>query len=479
MAQPYVQPCDRSLIKAQPCPGALGREVAPHRRRWILTACILASSMAFIDGSALTVALPALRDDFGADIALVQWVLNGYVLALAAFTLIGGALADVYGKARTLSIGCLVFAIASIACALAPTPLLLVVARIIQGVAAAIVTPSSLALIGATYPENERNRAIGIWAAASALTTAGGPILGGWLTQTFGWQAIFWINPPIALATMSLLVVFAGKDWLEERQFDIPGAMILAIALGTLAWLLSSIAPGETGKVAGASGMMLTLAGIAGLISLAAYVAWERTSAHPMTPPRVFANKTFTGLNAATLLIYAALSIMFFLVPFELMDHRGLSPTQAGMVFLPLTLGIGLLSYLFGSLADKIGSRLLLIIGPLGASLAYALMAGLRGAPFLLSVLVPMAALGIAFALMVAPLTAAVMSSVGKEDEGLASGMNNAASRIAQLVGVAIAAAALSYETGFATGLLIAALISSGGALIIALTIPSTRRSAA
>jgi MFS family permease len=171
----------------------------------VLIACVLASSMAFIDGSALTVALPKLKAALGAELASVQWVVNGYVLALAALTLIGGALADAYGKARMLALGCLLFGVASAACALAPSIAWLVAARIGQGIAGAMVAPASLALIGATYPRAERNRAIGVWAAASALTTAGGPILGGWLTETFGWQFVFWINPPLALAALALL----------------------------------------------------------------------------------------------------------------------------------------------------------------------------------------------------------------------------------------------------------------------------------
>ena len=185
MAQPFIEPCDRGVIDAQPCPRALGREIAPQHRRMVLAACVLASSMAFIDGSALTVALPKLRAFFGADLASVQWVLNGYVLALAALTLIGGALADHYGKARMLGAGCLGFGVASAACVIAPSVEWLIGFRVMQGVSAAIVTPSSLALIGAIYPKEERNRAIGVWAAASALTTAGGPVLGGWLTETF------------------------------------------------------------------------------------------------------------------------------------------------------------------------------------------------------------------------------------------------------------------------------------------------------
>lgn len=178
MAQPFAEPCSRGIIKAEPFLREPGRETSPSQRRRVLAACVLASSMAFIDGSALTVALPTLRAHFGADLASVQWVLNGYVLALACLTLIGGALADVYGKARMLGLGCILFGLASVACAMAPTPVWLISARVVQGMAAAIVTPASLALIGATYPRTERNQAIGIWAAASALTTAGGPVLG-------------------------------------------------------------------------------------------------------------------------------------------------------------------------------------------------------------------------------------------------------------------------------------------------------------
>ncbi len=241
MAQPLTEPCSRGLITAEPCPRELGREIAPSRRRMVLAACVLASSMAFIDGSALTVALPRLKAELGADLAAVQWVVNGYVLALAALTLIGGALADAYGKSRVLALGCLLFGAASVACALAPSVAWLVGARIAQGVAAAMVAPASLALIGATYPRDERNRAIGVWAAASALTTAGGPILGGWLTETFGWQAVFWINPPLALAAVALLAAYAPQDRVEARRFDVTGAAILAAALAALAWSLSQI----------------------------------------------------------------------------------------------------------------------------------------------------------------------------------------------------------------------------------------------
>jgi EmrB/QacA subfamily drug resistance transporter len=473
MAQPFVDPCSRGIVEAQPCPRALGRELSPQRRRMVLAACILASSLAFIDSSALTVALPRLRAAVGADLASVQWVLNGYVLALASLTLIGGALADTYGKARMLAIGCLLFGAASAGCALAPSVAWLIAARVVQGVAAAMVTPASLALIGATYPKEERNRAIGVWAAASALTTAAGPLLGGWLTETFGWQAVFWINPPLAVAAVGLLWAFAPTDRLAPRRFDVVGAMIVAAALGALAWGLSQIGRGEAGAAASSwsePGIVL-VAGL-GLAGLVLYALWERLSDHPMTPPRLARNRAFLGLNVATLLLYAGIAIMFFLLPFDLLDRRGLSPADAGLAFLPLTLGIGLLSRLFGRLADVVGAKPMLIAGSLGAALAYAWLAVGQGASLLPGVIVPLGFLGIAFAVLVAPLTASVMSSVTPADEGLASGINNAASRVAQLAGVAVAAGVGSLPSGYRLGLLAAAAVSVAGALAIAAMVP-------
>jgi EmrB/QacA subfamily drug resistance transporter len=467
MAQPIVEPCSRGVIEAQPCPRAAGHVAPLKQRRMVLAACILASSMAFIDGSALTVALPKLRAAVGADLAAVQWVINGYILALASLTLIGGALADTYGKARVLAIGCLLFGAASAACALVPSAPWLIAARVVQGVAAALVTPSSLALIGATYPKDERNAAIGVWAAASALTTAGGPVLGGWLTETFGWQAVFWINPPVAAATVALLWAFAPADRLEPRRFDLIGAAIIAMALGALAWSLSQI--GRSGTQASVSATTIVVAGLLGVVGLALYAFWERVSTHPMTPPRLAGNRLFLGLNIATLFIYAGLAVMFFLLPFDLVDRRHLAPVDAGLVFLPFTLGLGLLSQLFGRLADKIGARVMLIAGSLGAALAYGWLALAHVAALLPGVLAPMVLLGISFAVLVAPLTASVLSSVTEDDEGLASGINNAASRVAQLAGVAVAAGLGSLASGYQIGFVAAAVLSAAGALTIAL----------
>jgi EmrB/QacA subfamily drug resistance transporter len=468
MAQPFVDPSCLGVIEAQPSPRLLGREVAPRRRRIVLAGCVLASSMAFIDGSALTVALPNLRASVGADLASVQWVLNGYVLALASLTLIGGALADSYGKARILAIGCLVFAAASVGCALAPSVEWLIAARVAQGIGAALLTPASLALIGATYPKEQRNRAVGVWAAASALTTAGGPILGGWLTQNFGWQAIFWINPPLAVAAVALLYMFAPPDAREPRGFDFVGAALIALALGELAWGLSQIGgQGHTTPT-----MHIVAAILIALVGFAAYAVWEHTTDHPMTPPRLAQNRPFVGLNIATLLIYWGLALMFFLLPFDLIDRRALPPTQAGAVFLPFTLSVGVLSRPFGAIADNVGARTMLIAGPIAAALAFIWLAFGQQASLIVGVIAPMILLGIGFAVLIAPLTATVLSSVAESDEGLASGLNNAASRVAQLAGVALAAGVGATMSGYRIGLILAAALSIAGALTIAMTAP-------
>lgn len=472
MAQPFVEPSCRGLIEAEPCPRVLGREIPSHLRTIVLSACVLASSMAFVDGSALTVALPKLRAAVGADLASVQWVLNGYVLVLASLTLIGGALADSYGKTRILAIGCIIFASASIACAMAPSVGWLIGARVLQGVGAALLTPASLALIGATYPKEERNRAVGVWAAASALTTAGGPVLGGWLTDAFGWQAIFWINPPIAFVAVLLLYAYAPADDHEPRGFDFVGAALIAAALGALAWGLSKIG----GETTGSSVSLIVVAVVGALIGFAAYAIWERLTEHPMTPPRLAQNRPFVGLNVATLLIYWALALMFFLVPFDLIDSRGLSPAEAGAVLLPFTLGVGLLSRPFGTAADTIGARMMLIVGPLAAALAFIWLALGTQVSLLWGVLAPMTLLGIAFAVLVTPLTASVLSSVAQDDEGLASGLNNAASRIAQLAGVALAAGVGSLAAGYQIGLITAAVLSAAGAITMAITVPDTAK---
>lgn len=466
MAQPFVDPCARGVIGAEPCPGELRRELPAPRRKFILAGCVIASSMAFIDGSVLTVALPTLRAALGTDLASVQWVITSYVLVLASLTLVGGALADMYGRARVLQTGCFLFGAASIGCALAGSIGSLIGARVLQGIAAALLTPASLALIGATFPKDERTAAIGVWAAASSLTSAAGPVLGGLLTERFGWQAVFWINPPLAAIAIALLVEFATADVREVRRFDVVGAVIIACGLGALTWALSEI--GRTQAASLASDTTLIVLFLLGLGGIGGYWLWEYVTDHPMTPPRLSRNRDFVGLNVATLLIYAGLSVMFFLLPFDLIDRRGLSPASAGLAFLPFTLAVGLLSPYFGGLADKLGARPMITAGAVGASVAYVWMVLTYDRSFWLGVIAPQSVLGISFALLVAPLTASVMSSVPQPDEGLASGINNAASRVAQLAGVAIAAGLGALMSGYQFGLATAAAASAAGALVAA-----------
>jgi EmrB/QacA subfamily drug resistance transporter len=474
VAQPFSDPCGAGVINAEPCPRELGREIPAPSRRIVLAACVLASSMAFIDSSVLTVALPSLRAAFDADIGTVQWVMNGYLLALAALTLIGGALADAHGKARMLVIGCLTFGAVSAACAAAPSVGWLIGARVIQGTAAALLTPASLALIGTTYPKDERAGAVGVWAAASALTSAAGPVLGGWLTEQFGWPSVFWINPPLAIVAVALLWLSAPADRL--RRFDFVGAVLIALSLAALTWSLSQIGHSDP-RTAGAFGLNTgaLAAGALSLAGLGGYVAWERVSSHPMTPPRLAQNRAFVGLNAATLLIYSGLAIMFFLLPFELEDRRGLSPASVGLAFLPFSLGVGLLSRFFGGLADGFGARRMLVAGAAVASAAYIWMALGQGSALFPGVIAPQALLGISFAVLVAPLTALVLSSVRSSDEGLASGINNAVSRVAQLGGVAIAAGLGTLSSGWQWGMFAAAALSTAGAVVTALDVPPQR----
>ncbi len=460
--KPFVDPCARGVVDAEPCPRERGYELPCARRRIVLAACVAASSMAFIDGSVLTVALPRLRAALGADLATVQWVISSYVLALASLTLIGGALADAYGKARILWIGCLMFGAASIGCALSASTSALIAARVLQGIAAALLTPASLALIGATYPKDERAAAIGVWAAASALTSAAGPVLGGFLTERFGWPAVFWINPPLAVIAIALLLRFAPEDRPEPRRFDVAGAAIIACGLGALTFALSQIGLADSAAAVATPVALFAV----GLACIAGYALWERATDHPMTPPRLLQNREFVGLNAATLLIYGGLSIPFFLLPFDLIDRRGLSPASAGLAFLPFTLTVGLLSPYFGGLADRLGVRGMLAASATGAAAAYVWMMLAHDRPLAPGVIIPQTLLGLSFAVLVAPLTASVMSSVAQADEGLASGVNNAASRIAQLAGVAVAAGLGALMSGFQFGLGMAAVLSLAGAVV-------------
>ncbi|WP_316015860.1 MFS transporter [Roseobacter sp. HKCCA0434] len=408
------------------------------RRRYVLMAAIVASAMGFIDGSVVSIAVPAMRESLDASLADIQWVNNAYMLTLSALILVGGAAGDRYGVVRVFTIGIALFVAASVLCALAPTTGILIPARALQGIGAAVMVPGSLALISKSYPRGERGRAIGIWAAASAVTTALGPVLGGALLSAGSaelWRAIFLINLPLGALALWMLIARVPRDRPStEDPLDWTGAALVTLALGLVAWAMT----GPEGEDGVPEAGHIALYGIAGLTALAGFIAWERRARHPMMPLRLFAMPGFAAANAMTFTLYFALSAVLFYLPMTLIAGWGISELQVTVLFLPLTLFIAPLSGPVGGLAERIGPAPLIGTGSALVALAYASLAwGIGWGAFWGHVLPSMALMGFGMALVVAPLSAAVMGAVEDADSGAASGVNNAISRMAGLVAVA------------------------------------------
>lgn len=426
--------------------------------RWVLATTILASSLAFVDGSVVNVGLPAIGRSLHADASALQWVINAYLLPLSALLLLGGAAGDRFGRRRLLIAGTALFAAASLGCALAPTAPLLLASRLLQGVGAAMLMPNSLAILGATFTGEAKGRAIGIWAAAGAAGGAIGPVLGGWLVDLGSWRAIFLLNLPLAAGAILLAWRHVPRDKVEAgRTLDTVGGVLATVGLGALTWALT-LGSGKSGWTASA-----VAAAVGALALLAAFVAVEhRRGDRAMMPLALFGSRSFIGLSLLTLLLYGALGGMFVLIPYLLIKAGHYSATAAGAALLPLPLLLSVTSPVIGGLAAKIGPRLPLTLGPLGVAAGFLLM--LRIGPeasYWTQVLPAILVVAIGMSGAVAPLTTAVLSSVDAEHTGSASGFNSAVARTGGLVATALLGAVLAAEGA-------ALLAAFRGAMVVA-----------
>lgn len=445
MAGSVLSPCDEGLIRAQ---HAAGTAAAPAVRRGLaLAATVLGSSMAFIDGSVVNIALPAIQRDFAgsAGLAAMQWVINAYLLALGSLVLVGGSLGDRFGRRTVFIIGIALFTAASVACGLAPGTGALIAARALQGVGAALLVPASLAIIGNVFEGEARGKAIGTWAAWAAITGAAGPVLGGWLVDTVSWRAIFFLNVPLAAATvwLALRAVPDSRDPDAPRHFDWLGVLLVASGLGALTYGLTLAPERGWGHVR----VLLPLA--LGAVMLVAFGVAQLRVRAPMMPPSLFRSRDFVGTNLLTLLLYFALGGVLFFLPFVLIGAFGYSATAAGATLLPFSIILGLLSSTAGQAMERFGARRMLIGGPALAAAGLALMAlpGV-GWSYWAGFFPAMVVLGLGMTIAVAPLTTTVMNAVPTAHAGVASGVNNAVARIAALLAVAVLGVVFSASLG-------------------------------
>jgi EmrB/QacA subfamily drug resistance transporter len=448
--------------------------------RWMLAVAVAGSGMAFLDGTVVNVALPDIGEDFGATTSSLQWILNGYLLTLASLILLGGSLGDRYGRRRIFALGVTLFTIASALCAAAPNAEMLVAARLLQGVGGALLTPGSLALIEASFRPTDRARAIGAWSGLGGVAAAIGPLVGGYLIGAISWRAIFLINIPIG----AFVVWAATKHVPESRdpnaggRLDLLGSVLTALGLAGTTYALIE-APEK-----GASAAVLTTA-IGGVLALVAFFVHEHRTANPMLPLGIFSSRQFSAANAVTFVVYAALGgVFFFLVSF-LQISMGYTPIEAGSASLPVTGLMLVFSARAGALAQRIGPRIPLTLGPLIIAVGLAWLSMVEpGDSYIGAILPPIVVFGAGLTLVVAPVTATVLAAADANHSGIASGVNNAVARVAGLLAVAVLPViagltgdkfyeAAAMTDGFQIGMMTCATLAALGGVLAWFTIDS------
>jgi EmrB/QacA subfamily drug resistance transporter len=441
------------------------------RGRWLLMAAVLGTGMAFLDGTVINVAIQEIGTDLGASFAELQWVINAYLLALASLILVGGSLGDRLGRRRVFTLGVVWFATASAACALAPNPEVLIVARAIQGIGAALLTPGSLAMMQGSLRPEDRARAIGLWSGMSGVSTILGPLLGGGLVQWVGWQYIFWINVPIAAAIVVIAARYVpeSRDSQAVRRFDLLGAALGALGLGAVTYALIEFGSRSFATIA--------IAAVVGVAALAAFAASQRRS-HPMVPPVLFASRSFNATNLLTLVVYGALSASTLLLVVQLQVVAGYPPLLAGFATLPITIVMLVLSGRSAALAGRIGPRVQLTVGPmLCAAGSIMLLSVDSDSSYWFDMLPGLLVFAFGLTCLVAPLTATVLAAAPDRWAGIASGVNNAVARAGGLLAVAALPVAvglsgtdyddpIAFDDGYQAAMIVcAALFVIGGLL--------------
>lgn len=413
--------------------------------RWVLLATVLGSGMALLDGTVVNIALPTIGRDFGVGLSSLQWIVNAYALTLAGFLLLGGSLADHYGRRRMFVLGVLWFALGSLLCGIAPSAAVLIAARAFQGIGAALLTPGSLAIIEASFEPEGRGSAVGAWSGFGAVAAAIGPLLGGWLVTSLSWRLIFFINLPVA----AIVALVAARHVPETRdprvgelRLDLPAAALAALGLAGVTYAVTEAQGGRFGSA------IVVTAGIIGVLALGGFVVRERLTDHPMVPLDLFSSLQFSGANLVTFLVYGALSAALFLLPLELQQAAGYSALGAGVALIPMTLIMLALSARVGRVAGRIGPRLPMTVGPLVAAIGLLLLVRVGiGASYAADVLPAVAVFGLGLTVTVAPLTSAVLAAGGDEHAGVSSAVNNDVARGAGLLAVAVVPLAAGLST--------------------------------